>query len=177
MYNPGTDNDDIFYFCSAPRLMHKHCVRFYESLWLKTVNKLIVVLLLIPLNYVFGQNPLIQIESLPKGLKASIDKVDGPCVSMGIECIGTVTFSSSNKKVSYTVFNYTLSDSILFEKIESERMIMENCGWEVKRNLGENIPGSFVKGGYFFMVEFCACGGSKKRCKYLVRKLRKWQES
>lgn len=127
------------------------------------------------LTNVLGQNTPIQKETFPKGLTASLDKVNHPGSFRGRECIATVTFSNSKKSVSYNLFNYTPLDSLDFEKMKLEHLKTENCGWNGKERLSKNSPVSFNKGDYFFLVGHCPCGAWKRRCGNLVKKIDRWR--
>jgi hypothetical protein len=155
----------------------------YKTLKMIPANYLLKVIYLAFLfqftfNNVYGQiegDAFIDRTVLPHGLKISVDSVKDPFLFSDRNVIGFLTFSSMNKSVTYNIFNYTPSDSVEFSRIKMERLSMENCSWKGNKNPNKNFRLSFIKGNYYYLLEFCPCGAnSKGRCGNLALKINKW---
>ncbi|HPM29446.1 MAG TPA: hypothetical protein PLJ60_03835 [Chryseolinea sp.] len=129
------------------------------------------------LTNVFGQvngSFFIDKNDFPDGLEISTN-LEKHIYLENNDCLGHMTLSNAKKKVTYHVFDYSPTDSLIFKGILKQRLTMENCQWKGSRNPDKGIPIYFIKGSYYFLSEFCPCGStSKGSCGDLAIKINKW---
>jgi hypothetical protein len=129
------------------------------------------------LTNVFGQRSgsfFLDKNDVPGGLEISTDSAKHIYIANNY-CLGHVTFSNAKKNVTYHVFHYSPTDSLIFNGILTHRLKMENCQWKGSKNPDKSIRSYFVRGSYYFLSEFCPCGStSKGPCGDLALKINKW---
>lgn len=136
----------------------------------------LTALLFIALINLFGQrnSHFLGKNDFPSGLEISIDSAKHKYL-IDSDCLGHVTFSREAKAVTYHVLYYIPADSIVFKGILTQRLTMEDCQWTGNKKPVKSIPIYFVRGHYYFLSEFCACGStSKGACGDLARRINKW---
>ena len=140
----------------------------------------LTILFQLVLNIAFGQKNESSIsgESSSNGLKVSVDSLNKTFSILEKKATHLIQFSYKNKDVTYYAFDYAQSDSTIFSKVKMKRLSMENCSWTGNNNPKKNFPLAFVKGDYYYLLEFCPCGASSKgRCAGLALKLNRWLEN
>ena len=139
----------------------------------------LMILFQFAMNIVLGQKSesLTNIINSSNGLIISVDSLNKPFSISDKNAVRLIQFAYKNKDVIYYAFDYVPSDSTIFSKIKMKRISMENCMWTGNSNPKKNFPLTFVKGNYYYLLEFCPCGvSSKGHCGNLALKVNEWLE-
>jgi putative aminopeptidase FrvX len=127
---------------------------------------------------VFGQtlDSLFAGNKLPKGLKVTVKKEGGIFPHFPRNYIGTAFFKSNDIAVYYHIFPYQPTDSAAVSKAEHQYWMVSGCNMSIHKNFHKNFR-SFTKGGYYFLLQYCACRTTEdKNCAALAKRINQWRK-
>ena len=141
---------------------------------------LLIILLLLFYNKSTAQSldSIISTLKLPKDWSVSIDKRDTNYLDdFHKKKVAMIVFLSAENSVKYDVFEYKNADSLQFANGLMQHYMKSNCNTDINDDWNKNLS-SFVKGGYYFLLEYCPCRSTKyPECGTLAMTLNKWRKN
>lgn len=126
----------------------------------------------------FGQkiDSLFSERNLPKGLTVTVKTDSGLFSELPGKDISTVTFKTGGASVYYYVFEYHPSDSTVLRDALYKYWIVSGCNVVLHKDFDKNFK-SFIKHGYYFLPQRCACKTiENKYCALLAKRINQWSK-
>ena len=110
-------------------------------------------------------------QKLQNELTVEVKKDNGILANFPTNYVAIITFKTDSAFVYYFAFTYNQSDSINFRKAEHDYWKVSGCNIVPNKNFNKNF-GSFIYGGYFFLLQHCACRtGMNDNCAELASRI------
>ena len=123
-----------------------------------------------------GIDSLFSKRQIRSDLVVTINKDTGRLGKFPVSRNSVVTFKSGSASVYYYVFNYQQSDSTKFRKAEEGYWIVSGCNTVRHKESRKNFR-SFIYGGYYFLLQRCACQTAlNKPCAKLAKRINQWRK-
>lgn len=136
------------------------------------MRSLFLLLILVYGSNVFGQqniDSLFTQKDFPSAVDVAIKKESGKLTGFPSNYVSIVTFSAEKTSVYYFIFDYDFTDNDAFKAAESNYWMISGCNSLLHKKPESNYR-SFSKGGYYFLLQQCACKTrADKKCAVLAR--------
>ncbi|PKP00967.1 MAG: hypothetical protein CVU11_16630 [Bacteroidetes bacterium HGW-Bacteroidetes-6] len=140
------------------------------------VFKTIIICLFAMQGFSQSIDSLFSKHKLVAGLTVQIKNDSSTFGGFPSNLVAIITFKSDSASVYYFAFAYQQSDSINFSKAELDYWMVSGCNIVPHKSFDKNFY-SFIYGGYFFLLQHCACRtGENEYCAELASRINQWRK-